>query len=103
MMQSVFRALADETRRAILTALKEGPKTSGELADLFDSSWPTISRHLAVLRQAKLVISERQGQAIVYELNTTVFQEFAQRVLDMAAPRPRRPALRRQSTRQRET
>lgn len=101
-MQLVFRALADETRRAILTALKEGPKTSGELADLFDSSWPTISRHLAVLRQAKLIISERQGQAIVYELNTTVFQEFAQHVLDMAAPRPRRPMLRRQSTRQRQ-
>jgi DNA-binding transcriptional ArsR family regulator len=102
-MQLVFRALADETRRAILTALKEGPKTSGELADLFDSSWPTISRHLAVLRQAKLIISERHGQAIVYELNTTVFQEFAQHVFDMAAPRPRRPMLRRQSTRQRQT
>ena len=102
-MQSVFRALADETRRAILAALKEGPKTSGELADLFDSSWPTISRHLAVLRQAELIISERQGQAIVYELNTTVFQEFAQRVLDMASSRPRRRMLRRQSTRQRQT
>ena len=102
-MQSVFRALADDTRRAILTALANGPKTSGELADLFDSSWPTISRHLAVLRHAELVIRERQGQAIVYELNTTVFQEFAQHVLDMAASRPRRPVLRRHSTRQRET
>ena len=102
-MQSVFSALADETRRGILTALKEGPKTSGELADLFDSSWPTISRHLAVLRHANLVISERQGQAIVYELNTTVFQEFVQHVLEMAVSRPRRHVMRRQSTRQRET
>ena len=102
-MQSVFRALSDETRRDILTALSDGPKTSGELADLFDSSWPTISRHLAVLRRAKLVISERQGQAIVYELNTTVFQAFVQHVLDMAASRPRRHGLRRQSTRQRTT
>jgi ArsR family transcriptional regulator, arsenate/arsenite/antimonite-responsive transcriptional repressor len=102
-MQSVFRALADETRRAILAALADGPKTSGELADLFDSSWPTISRHLAVLRQAGLVISERQGQAVVYELNTTVFQEFVQHVLDMAASGSRRRVLRRQSTRQRET
>ncbi|HLG60036.1 MAG TPA: autorepressor SdpR family transcription factor [Vicinamibacterales bacterium] len=102
-MQSVFRALADETRRAILTALTDGPKTSGELADLFDSSWPTISRHLAVLRQAELVVSERRGQAIVYELNMTVFQEFVQHVLDMAASRPRRHVLRRQSTRQKET
>ncbi len=102
-MQSVFRALADETRRAILTALANGPKTSGELADLFDSSWPTISRHLAVLRHAKLVVSERLGQAIVYELNTTVFQEFVQHVLDMTASRPRRHVVRRQSIRQRET
>lgn len=102
-MQSVFRALADETRRDILTALTDGPKTSGELADLFDSSWPTISRHLAVLRQAKLVISERQGQAIVYELNTTVFQEFVQHVLDMTGSRPRQRVLRRQATRPRET
>ena len=101
-MQSVFRALADETRRAILTALTDGPKTSGELADLFDSSWPTISA-TSPYRQAKLVVSERQGQAIVYQLNTTVFQEFVQHVLDMAASRPRRPVLRRQSTRQRGT
>ena len=102
-MQSIFRALADETRRDILNALTDGPKTSGELADLFDSSWPTISRHLAVLRHAKLVISERRGQAIVYELNTTVFQEFVQHVLDMTASRPRHRVLRRRATRQRET
>jgi DNA-binding transcriptional ArsR family regulator len=92
-------ALADETRRAILTALADGPKTSGELADLFDSSWPTISRHLAVLRHAGLVISERRG----HELNSTVFQEFVQHVLDLTAPRRRRRVLRDPTLRQRET
>ena len=42
-----FRALADDTRRGILEYLRTGPKTSGEIADQFHSSWPTISRHLA--------------------------------------------------------
>ena len=48
----VFRALADETRREILDFLRAGPRTSGEIADQFESTWPTISRHLAVLRPA---------------------------------------------------
>jgi DNA-binding transcriptional ArsR family regulator len=93
-MQDVFRALSDETRRAILRGLRDGPKTSGELADLFHSSWPTISRHLAVLRQARLVLSERRGQAILYELNTTVFEDLVQHLLGWMEPPPRRRALR---------
>ena len=101
-MQDVFRALSDETRRAILRTLRDGPKTSGELAEQFDSSWPTISRHLAVLRQSGLVLSERRGQAIVYELNTTVFEDFIQHLLNWMEPprsRPRR-ALRRKAAKQ---
>jgi DNA-binding transcriptional ArsR family regulator len=56
---AVFRALADETRRQILDLLRAGPRTSGEIADQFLSTWPTISRHLAVLRAGGLVIAER--------------------------------------------
>ena len=82
-----FRALADDTRRAILGLLRSGPLTSGEIADRFDSSWPTISRHLAVLRDAGLVAAERQGQEVRYELNTSVFQDLAQHVLEWAQPR----------------
>jgi DNA-binding transcriptional ArsR family regulator len=81
-----FRALADETRRAILRLLRDGPLTSGEIADRFDSSWPTISRHLAVLRDAGLVAAERQGQEVRYELNTSVFQDLAQHLLEWARP-----------------
>jgi DNA-binding transcriptional ArsR family regulator len=87
-VQDIFRALSDETRRAILRTLHDGPKTSGELADQFRSSWPTISRHLAVLRHAGLVLSERRGQAIVYELNTTVFEDFVQHLIEWMQPRP---------------
>lgn len=85
-----FRALADPTRRAILTMLRERPQTSGEIASQFDSSWPTISRHLAVLRDAGLVTTERKGQEIFYELNTSVFQDLVQHLLSWGQPSPTR-------------
>jgi len=93
---AVFRALADETRRQILEFLRAGPRTSGEIADQFHSSWPTISRHLAVLRAGGLVVTERQGQAIYYELNTSVFQDLIQRFVGWMKPfRQSAPARRR--------
>ena len=88
---AVYRALADETRRSILDYLRDGPRTSGEIADQFHSSWPTISRHLAVLRAGGLVVAERQGQAIYYELNTSVFQDLVQHLVGWVKPL-RRPA-----------
>jgi ArsR family transcriptional regulator len=81
-----FRALADETRRTILRLLRDGPLTSGEIADRFDSSWPTISRHLAVLRDAGLVLPERHGQEIRYELNASVFQDLIQHLIEWTRP-----------------
>ena len=93
---AVFRALADETRRQILEFLRAGPRTSGEIADQFHSSWPTISRHLAVLRAGRLVVTERQGQAIYYELNTSVFQDLIQHFVGWMKPfRQSAPARRR--------
>jgi DNA-binding transcriptional ArsR family regulator len=89
-----FRALADPTRRAILELLRTGPRTSGEIADRFDSSWPTISRHLAVLREGGLVVTERQGQEIYYELNTSVFHDLVQRLMDWANAKPDRASAR---------
>jgi DNA-binding transcriptional ArsR family regulator len=86
---AVYRALADETRRSILDFLRAGPRTSGEIADQFHSSWPTISRHLAVLRAGGLVVTERKGQAIYYELNTSVFQDLIQHLVGWMKP-PRR-------------
>jgi DNA-binding transcriptional ArsR family regulator len=89
----VFRALADETRRRILRLLRDGPLTSGEIAARFDSSWPTISRHLSVLREAGLVATERAGQEIRYELDSTVFQEVVQHLIEWT--RPTRATVRR--------
>jgi ArsR family transcriptional regulator len=85
-----FRALADPTRREILRLLRDGPKTSGEIAERFPTSWPTVSRHLSVLRDAGLILSERNGQQIVYELNTTVFHDLVEQVLDWTRPTRRK-------------
>jgi ArsR family transcriptional regulator, repressor of sdpIR and other operons len=83
---SAFRALSDPTRRDILAMLRTGPRTSGEIAAQFESSWPTISRHLSVLREAELVITERKGQEIYYELNTSVFQDLVQHLMEWTKP-----------------
>jgi len=82
-----FRALADPTRRRILRLLRERRRTSGEIADAFPSSWPTISRHLAVLRSAGLIVRERKGQFMEYDVNTTVLQEVVEFLLDSVPDR----------------
>lgn len=79
---SVFKALADPTRRDIVKLLREGPLTSGEIAEKFSSAWPTISRHLAVLKEAELISAERNGNSISYELNATVLQELVEHIFD---------------------
>jgi DNA-binding transcriptional ArsR family regulator len=85
-----FQALADGTRRDILRLLRDGPRTSGDLAAQFSSSWPTVSRHLGVLREAGLVVAERDGQEIRYELNTSVFQDLIQHLIEWTRPTPKR-------------
>jgi DNA-binding transcriptional ArsR family regulator len=84
-----FRALADPTRREILRLLRDGPKTSGQIADEFPHAWPTVSRHLGALRDAGLIVSERNGQQIVYELNTTVVEDVVNHLLDWVRPSKR--------------
>jgi DNA-binding transcriptional ArsR family regulator len=82
-MHSAYKALADPTRREILALLRGGPRTSGEIAGHFSTSWATISRHLSVLREAELILAAREGQFIRYELNTTVFQDLIQHLLSL--------------------
>lgn len=85
-MNDAFRALADPSRREILRLLRQRPRSSGEIAEHFSSSWPTISRHLGVLRDAGLVLAERHGQQIVYELNTTVLDDLVEHLLGWLRP-----------------
>lgn len=67
--QIVFRAIADPTRRQILSLLRQRPHTVGELAGNFQASRPAISKHLSLLRDAGLVIAHRRGTASVCQLN----------------------------------
>ena len=85
-----FKALADPTRRDIVRLLSDGPKTSGDIAEHFPTAWATISSHLGQLRDAGLIVSERQGQQIVYELNTTVFDDLVEHILDWVKPAAKR-------------
>ena len=85
-MNAAFRALADPTRRDIVQLLRHGPLTSGEIATHFPVAWATISRHLAILRDAGLIMAERHGQQIVYELNTTVVEDVIQHLLTWVTP-----------------
>src|SRR5947207_3221252 len=99
---SIFRALADETRREILGLLRTGPKTSGAIADHFESTWPTISRHLAILRDAGFVKAERNGQEIRYELDMPVFEDLIQHLMTWTKG-PRRTRAAPQRTRESES
>lgn len=71
-MNDAFKALADPTRRKILQLLKEKSMSAGDVAEHFQISKPSISHHLNILKQAGLVLDERQGQNIIYTLHTTV-------------------------------
>lgn len=72
----VFRALSDPTRREILRLLARGELAAGELSERFEMSKPSVSHHFAVLKDADLIRSRREGQRIVYSLNTTVIQDL---------------------------
>lgn len=78
-----FKALSDSTRREILDLLRRGEKTAGELAEHFDMTKPSMSHHFAVLKEADLITSRREGQQIWYSLNTTVVQDVLAWFMDL--------------------
>jgi DNA-binding transcriptional ArsR family regulator len=87
MSDSAFKALADPTRREILRLLSSKDLAAGELGDHFAISQPAVSRHLAVLRSAGLVTARRDGQSVVYALDTTVVQDVVRLLLDLSDSR----------------
>src|ERR1700685_4519916 len=78
-----FKAIADSTRREILGLLRRGEMTAGDLAERFDMTKPSMSHHFAVLKQADLITSRRDGQQIWYSLNTTVVQDLMAWTMDL--------------------
>jgi DNA-binding transcriptional ArsR family regulator len=73
----VFRAISDPTRRAILDRLRGGAAPVNALAAEFSQSRPAISKHLRVLRYARLVREERMGRERLYELAPAPLQKVA--------------------------
>jgi DNA-binding transcriptional ArsR family regulator len=78
-----FKALADPTRREILALLRQGERTAGDLAERFDMTKPSMSHHFAVLKEAGLITSRREGQQIWYGLNTTVVEDLMAWAMDL--------------------
>ncbi len=83
MATKVYKALADPTRRKILQLLRERDMNAGELAEHFDFSKPTLSRHFSVLQEADLIQGNRDGNFIVYRLNVTVLEETLLAMMEM--------------------
>lgn len=83
-LNDAFKALADPTRRRILEILDDGDKTAGEIAEYFNISKPSISHHLSILKHADLITDERQGQNILYTLNTSVFEDVVKWFFDFS-------------------
>src|SRR5262249_31930510 len=88
-MNVVFKALSDPTRREVLRLLAHGERTAGELAERFDVTKPSMSHHFAVLKEAELIRSRRDGQQILYPLDTTVMQDVLTRIWDLFGPAAR--------------
>ena len=70
-----FKALSDPVRRDILTLLKKGSLSAGEIGSHFDMTGATISYHLSILKKADLIFENKQKNFIYYELNTSVVEE----------------------------
>lgn len=82
-MNSVFKALADPSRREILQLLKDKDLNAGEIGGHFEMSGASVSHHLSILANAQLVLREKRGQNVIYSLNTTVFQSVIQWFYDI--------------------
>ena len=71
-----FKALSDPVRRGILTLLKKGRMSAGEIVEHFDMTGATISYHLKLLKEAELIYEEKEKNFIYYSLNTSVIEDI---------------------------
>lgn len=74
--QETFKALSDPTRREIISMLKDGDKTAGEISANFNMTGATISHHLSALKKSGLINDDKRGKYIYYELNMSVLDEI---------------------------
>lgn len=75
--RDVFQAIADPTRRAILLLVASQSLTAGAIASNFDTSRPTVSKHLQILTECGLLEPEQNGRQVYYHLNPQKMKEIA--------------------------
>ena len=75
--RDVFQAIADPTRRAILTLLAVQALTPGAIADNFKSSRQTVSKHIQILTECELLKQEQSGREIYYLINAKKMKQVA--------------------------
>lgn len=96
-MSEVFKALSHPARRRMVAMLREGPMSSGDIAAGFDMAWPTVTAHLAALKSAGLVETERDGTTVRYRLVISAAEEaiaFLMQLTGAGEERPDRLPLR---------
>lgn len=75
--RDVFQAIADPTRRAILLLVASQSMTAGAIASNFDTSRPTVSKHVQILSECELLQQEQNGREIIYHLNPKKLKQIA--------------------------
>jgi ArsR family transcriptional regulator len=82
-MNAVFQALSDPTRREILRLLRKREMSAGEIAERFSLARSTLSGHFNILKNAGLIVAERNGTSIVYSLNLSVVEQTLSAMMDL--------------------
>jgi DNA-binding transcriptional ArsR family regulator len=82
-MNAVFQALSDPTRREILRLLRKREMTAGDLAERFPLAKSTLSGHFNILKNAGLIVAEKNGTSIVYSLNLSIVEQTMNAVMDL--------------------
>jgi DNA-binding transcriptional ArsR family regulator len=82
-MNAGFQALGDPTRREILRLLRKRAMTAGEIAERFSLARSTLSGHFNILKNAGLIVAEKNGTSIVYSLNVSVVEQAMAAMLEL--------------------
>lgn len=82
-MNEVFKALSHPARRRMVAMLRDGPLASGDIAGRFDMAWPTVTAHLAALKTAGLVETEKDGASVRYRLVISAVEEALAFMMDL--------------------
>ena len=87
-IQSTLKALADPIRREILNLLKSGRMSAGDIAEHFEVTGASVSRHLSVLKDADLIRDSREGKFIFYDINTSVLEDIMLWITELKGEQP---------------